>query len=99
MDSLFYFIRNNMLQFIGGGIGVISIPVAAWLLYKFLVQRKAQEYDVPALDKFDAIKLDAMVSQRVEVALKPMLQSNGYSEEEIKSILTKTSVKNPTFKR
>jgi hypothetical protein len=99
MDSLFYFVRNYIGQLIGGGIGIISIPIAIWLLYKFLVQRKAQEYDIPALDKFDAIKLDAMVSQRVEAALKPMLQSNGYSEEEVKSILTKNSLKNPTFRR
>lgn len=99
MQGLIYWLSNNVFTVLFTGIGLVSIPFIIWFLYKFLVQRKAQEYDIPALDKFDAIKLDTLVSQRVENALKPMLQSNGYSEEEIKSILTKTSLKSSTFKR
>jgi hypothetical protein len=99
MNSLFYWFSNHIFEILGIGFALLSTPFIIWFLYKFLVQRKAQEYDIPALDKFDAIKLDALVSQRVENALKPMLQSNGYTEEEIKAILTKTSLKSPTFKR
>jgi hypothetical protein len=78
-------------QLIGGGVGL-------WFLYQYITQRGNQT-DIPPLDKFDAIKLEGLVSKQVEAALLPMLRSNGYGEEEIKSILTKTSLNKQTFKR
>lgn len=92
-------IGRHVFKILAIGFGLLSTPFIMWFLYKFLVQRKAQEYDVPALDKIDAMKLDALVSQQVEAALKPMLQSNGYSEEAIRSILVRTSERQPTFRR
>jgi hypothetical protein len=92
-------IGNHIFEILVVGLGLLSTPFIIWFLYKFLVQRKAQEYDVPPLDRVDAMKLDTLVSQQVEAALKPMLQSNGYSEEAIRSILIRTSEKQPTFKR
>jgi hypothetical protein len=92
-------IIGSLMSQLTGFLGLIVWPVLLWLLYKFLVQRKAQECDMPPLDKFDAKKLDTLVAQQVEAALRPMLQSNGYSEEAIKSILVKTSEKQPTFRR
>jgi hypothetical protein len=92
-------IGNHIFEILAIGFGLLSTPFIIWFLYKFLVQRKAQEYDVPALDRIDAMKLDALVSQQVEAALKPMLQSNGYSEEAIRSILVRTSERQPTFRR
>jgi hypothetical protein len=78
-------------QLIGGTIGL-------WFLYQYLIQR-GNKVDIPPLDKFDGIKLEDLVSKQVEAALLPMLRLNGYGEEEIKSILTKTSLNQQTFKR
>jgi hypothetical protein len=80
------------------GLGVFATPLFIWLGYKFLIQRKNQDYDVPPLDRIDGIKLDGLVEQQVAEALKPLLKSNGYSEEEIKSVLVRNSLKQ-SFKR
>lgn len=68
-------------------------------LFFFLRQRKAQEKDIPPLDLVDAKKLDDMVSKQVEEVLKPMLQSKGYNEEQIKEILVRTSLGGKSFRR
>lgn len=82
-----------------GGISGISLPILIVVLFLFLRQRKAQEYDIPPLDLVDAKKLDDMVSKQVEEVLKPMLQSEGYAEEQIEKILTRTSLGGKTFRR
>jgi hypothetical protein len=93
MDWLF-----STFSQIVSGLGIFATPLFIWLFYRFLIQRKAQQYDIPPLDKIDQVKIDGLVSQQVEKALKPLLKSNGYSEEEIKSILVKNSLKQ-SFKR
>jgi hypothetical protein len=89
MSDLFYTLQSS------GPIVFIFVIVFVW----FLIQRKAQENDVPPLDLIDAKKLDEMVSNQVELALKPMLQSNGYTEEQINQVLTRTSLGRPQFRR
>jgi hypothetical protein len=74
---------------------LVCVIVFIW----FLIQRKAQENDIPPLDLIDAKKLDEMVSNQVDLALKPMLQSNGYTEEQINQVLTRTSLGRPQFRR
>ncbi len=74
------------------------ILVIAFILY--LRQRKAQsEIDIPPLDLVDAKKLDDLVTKQVEEALKPLLESKGYTEEQMKEILTRTSLGKKTFRR
>lgn len=89
MSNLFYTLQSS------GPIVFIFVLVFIW----FLIQRKAQENDIPPLDLIDAKKLDEMVSNQVELALKPMLQSNGYTEEQINQVLTRTSLGRPQFRR
>ncbi|MBZ8180735.1 hypothetical protein [Oscillatoria salina] len=84
-----------LLATIGGLLPIIGIVG----LFFFLRQRKAQEYDIPPLDLVDAKKLDDMVSKQVEEVLRPMLQTEGYTEEQIKEILTRTSLGGRTFRR
>jgi hypothetical protein len=87
-----------ILSLLGGGTTIfIIIGIIAFIL--FLRQSKAQEYDIPPLDLVDAKKLDDMVSKQVESVLKPMLETKGYNEEQIKQILTRTSVGSPRFRR
>ncbi|MEC4893084.1 MAG: hypothetical protein SAL07_07300 [Oscillatoria sp. PMC 1051.18] len=83
------------LATIGGLLPIIGIVG----LFFFLRQRKAQEHDIPPLDLVDAKKLDDMVSKQVEEVLRPMLQTEGYTEEQIKEILTRTSLGGRTFRR
>ncbi len=40
-----------------------------------------------------------MVSKQVEEVLRPLLQSKGYKEEQVKEILTRTSLGGKTFRR
>jgi hypothetical protein len=89
MSNLFYTLQSS------GPIVFVIVIVFIW----FLIQRKAQENDIPPLDLIDAKKLDEMVSNQVELALKPMLQSNGYTEEQINQLLTRTSLGRPQFRR
>jgi Zn-dependent protease with chaperone function len=97
--QFFYMIQNNFGVIIISLLLLLAVPFVLWFLYKFLIQRKAQEYLIPPLDRFDAEKLEALIEHQVANALKPMLQNNGYSEEDIKSILTKNSLKKQSFKR
>lgn len=83
----------------GGGIVVIGIIVAIIIFFFFIKQKKGQEYDIPPLDILDAKKLDEMVEKQIQIALKPLLQSKGYQEEEIEQILTRTSLGKKSFRR
>jgi hypothetical protein len=90
MEWLFNFI---------GGLGGFMPVIGIVLLVIFWRQSIAQEYNIPPLDLADAKKLDDMVSKQVEIVLKPMLQSKGYTEEQIKQILTRTSAGGKVFRR
>ncbi|TFI53476.1 hypothetical protein BLD44_015100 [Mastigocladus laminosus UU774] len=68
-----------LFNFIGGLGGLMPI-IGIVLLVIFWRQSIAQEYNIPPLDLADAKKLDDMVSKQVEIVLKPMLQSKGYTE-------------------
>ncbi len=81
------------------GLGSFVPIIAAVLLIFFLRQRKGQELDIPPLDLVDAKKLDDMVAKQVEEYLKPLLQNKGYNEEQIKEILTRTSLGGKPFRR
>jgi hypothetical protein len=94
MEFLFY-----IFNFLPGGMIGILLPVAGIALFFFLRQRKGQEGEIPPLDLIDGKKLDAMVSSRVDRALKPLLTSEGYSEEQIQAILTRSSLGGTRFKR
>jgi hypothetical protein len=74
-----------------GGFGVLILPIFGVGLWIFLRQRKRGEETIPPLDLVDAKKLDDMVSKQIQAALKPMLRSDGYSDDQIRDILTRTS--------
>lgn len=78
--------------------GMLPI-VGVIFLILFLRQRKGQEKTMPALDLIDGRKLDSMVSQQIDAALKPFLIAEGYSNDEINTILTPNSLGGPKFKR
>jgi hypothetical protein len=80
-------------------LGSFGPVIGIFVLYLFLRQRKKQEYDIPPLDLVDAKKLDDMVSKQVEDALRPILQSEGYTEEQMKEVLTRSSVGTRRFRR
>jgi hypothetical protein len=83
-----------ILSFVMAPLGIIVILWSA-----FLQRLQSQIYDIPPLDLVDAKKLDDMISKQTELALKPLLQSNGYSEDQIAEILTRTSATGKTFRR
>lgn len=72
--------------------GLITPIIGIALLVFFIKQVKGQEYDIPPLDLVDAKKLDDMVASQVEEALKPILRSQGYPQEQIEQALTRTSL-------
>ncbi len=82
-----------------GLVGTATPFIILILLFFFIRQRKAEESYIPPLDLVDAKKLDDMVSKQVEEYLRPLLTSKGYEEEEIKQILTRTSLGAKTFRR
>lgn len=94
MDVLF----STLSGILGSTASFVPIAAIIGVIF-FLRQRKGQELDIPPLDLVDAKKLDDMVSKQVEEVLRPMLQSKGYAEEQIKEILTRTSLGGKTFKR
>jgi hypothetical protein len=89
----------DIFTWILGLFGGITPVVGIVLLIFFLRQKKGQELDIPPLDLIDAKKLDDMVSKQVEDVLKPLLQNKGYTEEQMKQILTRTSLGSKTFRR
>ncbi|MBK1990142.1 hypothetical protein A0J48_021880 [Sphaerospermopsis aphanizomenoides BCCUSP55] len=89
----------DILNWILGLFGGITPVVGIVLLIFFLRQKKGQDLDIPPLDLIDAKKLDDMVSKQVEDVLKPLLENKGYTEEQVKQILTRTSLGNKTFRR
>lgn len=94
MDVLF----STLSGILGSTASFVPIAAIIGVIF-FLKQRKGQELDIPPLDLLDAKKIDDMVSKQVEEVLRPMLQSNGYAEEQIQEILTRTSLGGKTFKR
>jgi hypothetical protein len=82
-----------------GLLGGLTPIIAIVVLWFFLKQKKGQESDIPSLDLIDGRKLDSMVSQQVDAALKPLLKSEGYSDEQISAILTPMSLGGPKFRR
>jgi len=89
---------GGFFGWIFGGIGTI-IFFGILIFIFFLRQKKGQQNEIPPLDLLDGKKLDKMVEGRVQDALKPLLQSKGYQEEEIEDILTRTSLGKKTFRR
>jgi hypothetical protein len=77
----------------------LTFGVLGYFIYLTVVQRKAQEIDIPPLDVLDAKKLDEMVAKQVELSLIPLLRSKGYQEEQIDQILTRTSMGRKTLRR
>jgi hypothetical protein len=71
------------------GLGASGFIIFVALIYFFIKQRKAQEYDTPPLDLVDAKKLDLIVSAQVHTALASLLKSEGYNEEQINQILVR----------
>jgi hypothetical protein len=84
---------------IAGILGGLLPLLTVVLIVFFVMQRKGQEKDMPPLDLVDGKKLDVMVSHQVDAALKPLLKSEGYSDEQIVAILTPSSLGGPKFRR
>lgn len=86
---------------LGLGAFASSAPliILGFIIFFYFRQSKGQGDTVPPLDLVDAKKLDDLVSKQAELALKPLLQSNGYSEVQIAEILTRTSATGKTFRR
>ena len=80
-------------------LGTIAPFVGIFIVYSYVKQKRAQENIVPPLDLIDAKKLDDMVSSQAQEYLRPLLSKQGYAEEEIQQILTRTSIGRPTFRR
>jgi hypothetical protein len=81
---------------------LLAPPVGFVLLVNYFLKKNliSGNISIPPLDLMDAKKLDDMVSGQVEEALRPILQSNGYTEAQMEEILTRTSVSgNRTFRR
>ena len=72
----------------------MEILVLGGLIYLYFQQKKAEENTIPPLDLLDAKKLDSTVEMRVQAALKPVLAKEGYSDEDIQQIFTKTALLN-----
>ncbi|MCA6536932.1 MAG: hypothetical protein IM585_22440 [Pseudanabaena sp. M135S2SP2A07QC] len=95
MLGFFLGILGGISRFIATNLPFIGLA----LLYLFVQQRLAQEEIVPPLDLIDAKKLDDMVAGQAQEYLRPLLSQQGYAEEEIQQILTRTSIGGPTFRR
>jgi hypothetical protein len=72
--------------------GVLFCLIGGFLLFLFLRQRNAEAKVIPPLDLLDAKKLDSTVEVRVQSALRPLLSKEGYSDEDIQQIFTKTAL-------
>lgn len=94
-----------MSYYFASMMGAIASSVGGAVLlylvikYLFIKQKKGQDETAPPLDMVDGKKLDAMVEDQIKKALKPLLTSDGYSDQEISSILTRTSSGIPRFRR
>jgi hypothetical protein len=76
------------------------LPLLPLLILFFLWKRRdGRAGSVPPLDLADAKKVDEMVSKQVEAALKPLLQADSYTEDQIQQILTRTSAGTRVFRR
>jgi hypothetical protein len=88
-----------LFSLFGGLLGWLLPMTGLGALVFLLRQRKGQEEEIPPLDLMDGKKLSEMVSNQVEQALKPFLSSEGYDEEQIQAILTRSSLGGTRFKR
>jgi len=73
-------------------IGLVPLLFFGVLVFFYLKQKKDDEFYLPPLDLIDAKKLDSTVASKVQSALLPLLQAEGYSEEDIEKILVRTSL-------
>jgi len=85
----------DLISLVTAQAGIIGVVVLFFIIRQIMMQGK----DIPPLDLVDAKKLDDMVARQVEEYLKPLLSSKGYSEDEIKEILTRTSANGKRFRR
>ena len=84
-----------LIALITGQGGIIGVVVIFFIIRQIMMQGK----DIPPLDLVDAKKLDDMVARQVEDYLKPLLSSKGYTDDEIKEILVRTSAGGKRFRR
>lgn len=87
------------MNFLTGMIGSLSSIFIPLMLLFLWTRRDGRAGTVPPLDLADAKKLDEMVSKQVEAALKPLLQADSYTEDQIQQILTRTSAGTQVFRR
>lgn len=95
MLGFFLALISGVLTFLASFAPFVGLAILYW----FVQQRRAQANIVPPLDLIDAKKLDDMVAGQAQEYLRPLLSQQGYAEEEIQQILTRTSVGRPTFRR
>jgi hypothetical protein len=84
-----------LIYLVGGGI----VTIVTQLLILFFIVSLLSASKIPPLDLMDAKKLDDAVSKQVESVLKPMLEKNNYTNEQIGEILTRTSLGKIQFRR
>jgi hypothetical protein len=61
-------------------------------VFLYLKQKKSEAGTIPPLDLVDAKKLDSTVASKVQSALLPLLQEEGYSKQDVDKILVRTSL-------
>jgi hypothetical protein len=78
---------------------ILAIMMIPFQLWRRISEFLTKEDYIPPLDLLDARKLDDMISAQVSEALKPILQTEGHTDEGIKEILTRTSLGQKRFER
>jgi hypothetical protein len=71
---------------------VVPILIFGIIIFFYLRQKKSEAGKIPPLDLIDAKKLDTTVASKVQAALLPLLQEEGYSDQDIEKILVRTSL-------
>jgi SNF family Na+-dependent transporter len=73
--------------------------VIVWIVSLYRKKFGFDQYILP-LDQVDAQKLTSMVDEQIELYIGSLMKSKGYSDEQIKEILTNKPLgQRPTFRR
>lgn len=82
----------NYIMMLISSMSAVPLLIFGVLVFLYLRQKKNESGKIPPLDLIDAKKLDSTVASKVQAALLPILQSEGYSEQDIEKVLVRTSL-------
>jgi hypothetical protein len=82
----------NYIMMLISSMSVVPFLVFVGLVFLYLKQKKSEAGTIPPLDLVDAKKLDSTVASKVQSALLPLLQEEGYSKQDVDKILVRTSL-------